>query len=186
MPASLFELEFPAGAKITFEGKEIDPLWEYMDGAERQTIIDTVQAVAEAWRTGNFEELEKHYDFAAGLEYGGKGKWTAEGRRERWRRDVERQPERWAEQELTVDYGFGTCEPPAMALSNWGIYRENPQSGDGWILYRQEPSTEPGIIVLARVKVTDHEGETRELGTQLFLKEIAGEYKVILWRPPFS
>jgi len=185
-PAELFEVDFPKGAAVLFEGKEIDPLWEYMDGGERQTIIDTVQAVAEAWRNGDFEEFEKHYDFAAGLEYGVKGKWTAEARRERWKWRVEREPERWAQQELIVDYGFATCEPPALALSNWSIYREKPQEGDGWILYRQEPSTEPGIIVLARVKVTDHEGETRELGTQLFLKKIGGEYKVILWRPPFS
>jgi hypothetical protein len=41
-------------------------------------------------------------------------------------------------------------------------------------------------MVLAREKVTDNKGQVRELGTQLFLKKIGGQYKVILWRPPFA
>ena len=99
---------------------------------------------------------------------------------------VTNQKGRWADYQLTVDYGFGTPEPPVMALMFWSIYRKKPQSGGGWHLYGQEPSKEPGIVVLAGVKVTDDDGETRELGTELFLKKIHGEYKVILWRPPFA
>ena len=166
--------------------EEIDPVWEYMDEGEKQEIVKTVLALGDAWREGDFEEFARHYDFRAGLEYGVKGKWTAERIREHWQGMVTRQPGRWADQQLTVDYGFASPKPPPMALGFFSIYRENPQSGDGWHLYRQQPSQEPGIVVLARVKVTEHDGQTRELRTRLFVKKINGEYKVILWRPPFA
>lgn len=166
--------------------EEIDPVWEYMDEGEKQEIIKTVLALGDAWRDGDFEEFTRHYDFRAGQQYGVKGKFTAEETRECWQGMVTRQRERWADWQLTVDYGFASPNPPPMALGFFSIYRENPQSGDGWHLYRQEPSEEPGIVVLARVKVTEHDGQTRKLRTRLFVKKINGEYKVILWRPPFA
>lgn len=185
-PPESLQIQVPRDAKATFRGRDIDPLWEYIDQAEREKITQAVLALAHVWRKGDFEEFAKHYDFRAGLEYGVKGKFTAEQMREHWRFMVTQQQGRWADYQLTVDYGFGTPEPPAMALTFWNIYRKRPQSGGGWHLYGQEPSKEPGIVVLAGVKATDHDGETRELGTQLFLKKIHGEYKVILWRPPFA
>ncbi len=185
-PPPTLRTQVPRDAKATFGGEEIDPLWEYLDEAERERITQTVLALADAWRNGDFEEFAKHYDFAAGLEYGVKGKFTAEQIREHWKRMVANEKGHWAEYQLTVDYGFGSAVPPDIALHFFSMYRKNPQSGGGWHLYRQEPSKEPGVVVLAGVKVTEKNGETRELGTQLFLKKIHGEYKVILWRPPFA
>ncbi|GAI80943.1 unnamed protein product, partial [marine sediment metagenome] len=106
--------------------------------------------------------------------------------REYWKGMVARQKGRWADYQLTVDYGFGSAVPPPLGLGFFSIYRQNPQSGAGWHLYRQEPTQEPGIVVLARVSVTDKNGETQRLRTHLFLKKLQGEYKVILWRPPFA
>ena len=176
---------FNAGS-ISHHWEDIDPVWEYMDDAERQEITDRVLAFADAWQAGDFEEFAKYYDFHAGLEYGVKGKFTAQEIRKHWERMVTRQKGRWADYQLTVDYGFGSAVPPPLALGFFSIYRQNPQSGAGWHLYRQEPTQEPGIVVLARVSVTHNNGKTQQLCTQLFLKKLQGEYKVILWRPPFA
>ncbi len=176
---------FNAGS-ISHHWEDIDPLWEYMDDAERQEITDRVLALADAWQAGDFEQFAKYYDFHAGLEYGVKGKFTAEEIREHWKGMVARQKGRWADYQLTVDYGFRSAAAPPMALGFFSIYRQNPQSGAGWHLYRQEPTQEPGLVVLARVSVTHKNGETQQLRTQLFLKKLQGEYKVILWRPPFA
>ncbi len=186
LPPESLQVQIPKDAKATFRGREIDPVWEYMDQAERGEITHTVLALAEAWRNGDFEEFEKYYDFRAGLEYGVNGKFSPEEIRKYWEAMVTSQKGRWAEYQLIVDYGFGSAVPPDIALRFFSVYRKNPQSGVGWHLYREEPTEEPGIVVLARVKVTDHDGETRELGTQLFLRETHGEYQVILWRPPLA
>jgi len=176
---------FNAGS-ISHHWEDIDPVWEYMDDAERQEISDRVLALADAWQAGDFEEFAKYYDFHAGLEYGVKGKFTAEQIRESWKGMVARQKGRWADYQLTVDYGFRSAAAPPLALGFFSIYRQNPQSGAGWHLYRQEPTQEPGLVVLARVSVTDKNGETQQLRTQLFLKKLQVEHKVILWRPPFG
>ena len=36
------------------------------------------------------------------------------------------------------------------------------------------------MVVLPRVKVTEHDGQTRELRTRFFVKKTNGEYKAIL------
>jgi hypothetical protein len=185
-PASLFELNIPKGAKVTFRGHSIDPIWETMPEPQQRRIREAALSLANAYNAGDFEEFARHYDFAAGLEYGVKGKFTAKVIREHWARMVKRQTGRWADHEFTVDYAFGTARPPYLAHTFWSIYRKNPQSDGNWILYREKPSEEPGIVVLARVEVTEHGGKARTLGTQLFLKEIGGQYKVILWNPPFG
>ncbi|MEN6546965.1 MAG: hypothetical protein ABFE07_13095 [Armatimonadia bacterium] len=184
-PASLFEKTLPAGTKFTFEDRQIDPVWETMPEAEKQRVTDVIEGVAETWRKGDFAGFARYYDFAAGLQYGVKGRWTADELRTLWRRLVEQQPTRWRENDLLLDYVVGTSAPPAMALDFWSIYTKQT-SGKTYHVYRDKPSTEPGLLVLTRERVTDQKGKTRELRTRLFMKKIGGQYKVILWRPPFA
>jgi hypothetical protein len=184
-PASLFELKLPAGARVVFENRQIDPVWETMPETEKQQVTAAVEGLADGWRTGDFDGFSKYYDFAAGLQYGVKGKWTAEQLRELWRGLVQEQPSRWRGDALTVDYVVGTAEPPAMALQFWSIYTKMGSQQPRHV-YRDKPSTEPGLLVLAREQVTDQRGNKQELRTRLFMKKIGGQYKVILWRPPFG
>ncbi len=184
-PASLFEVRIPEGAKATFEGEPVAHLWEAMPDAEQEAIRETAHGVLQAWTEGNVEAFGSYCDFAAGLQYGVKGKFTAEQIRERSLELVAEQKTRFADQQWTMGYAYETTRPPGMVM-RWHIYRENPQSDGSWILFRQRPIEEPGVVVLARGEVTTHEGEAGYLGMCLFLKKIGGTYKLVLWREPFG
>ncbi len=186
LPASVFDFQIPEGAAVTFEGEKIKPVWESMDGAEKQQIRETVLGLGRAWAAGDADGFCKYYDFAAGLEYGVKGKFTAKWLRAYWTDMVRRQARRWREDQVFFDYAFGTAKPPSEALAFWSIYPGPPVHGDHWVVYGATPSTEPGIMVLARERVVDRRGAVQEHGTHMFLRKIAGRYRVILWRPPFD
>jgi hypothetical protein len=185
-PSSLFEVNVPKGARVTHGHEPIDRMWEVMSDAEQDAIRKTAEGFLQAWANGDVEAFESHCDFAAGLQYGVKGKLTAEEIRERSRELVAEQKGRFAEQQWTMDYAYETTRPPGMSMAHWHIKRENPQSDGNWILFRQQPIEEPGVAVLARGRVTTHEGDSGKLGMYLFLKEIEGRYKVVLWRPPYG
>ncbi len=185
-PPSLFQVNVPEGARVTYTHEPIDRIWEVMSGAEQDTIRRTAEGFLQAWTNGDVEAFDSYCDFAAGLQYGVKGKFTAEEIGERSAELVVEQKGRFAEQQWTMDYAYETTRPPGMSMSHWHIHRENPQSDGNWILFRQQPIEEPGIAVLARGRVTTHEGDTGNLGMYLFLKEIEGRYKVVLWRPPYG
>jgi hypothetical protein len=185
-PASLFEVRIPEGARAAFEGEPIDRVWEWMSQTEQEAIRGTVLGVLRAWTEGNVEAFGSYCDFAAGLQYGVKGKFTAEKIRERSLELVAEQKTRFADQQWTMDYAYETTRPPGMTMVRWHIYRTNPQSDGSWILLRQRPIEEPGVVVLARGQVTTHEGEVGYLGMCLFLKKIGGTYKLALWREPFG
>ncbi|MDP6107729.1 MAG: hypothetical protein QGI33_04760 [Candidatus Brocadiia bacterium] len=180
------EFRVPRDANAKFDGKPIDPIWEYWADSEKQRLRTAFEGMAAGWASGDGEQFVRHCDFAAGLKYGVKGKFTAEQIRDRTKRSVESIHERWTERQVMMDYAFRTPNPPPLAVSRWGMYRENPQSDGGWIKYGDEPSREPGILILGRERVVDRSGEVQELRTKLFFKEIDGEYKLILWRPKFE
>ncbi len=185
-PASLFRVRVPQGARATYEGEPIDRLWESMSGTEQAAIRETASGVLRAWTEGDVEGFESYCDFAAGLEYGVKGKFTADEIRERSLELVAEQSTRFADQQWTMSYAYETTRPPGMTMVHWHIYPTNPQSDGSWILLRQRPIEEPGVLVLARGQVTPHEGEVGYLGMYLFLKRIEGSYKLVLWRQPFG
>jgi len=185
-PASLFEVNVPEGARATHSHEPIDRLWEVMSAAEQEAIRKTAEGFLQAWADGNVEAFESYCDFAAGLQYGVKGKFTAEKILERSTELVAEQKGRFAEQQWTMDYAYETTRPPSMSMAHWHIHRKNPQSDGNWILFRQKPIEEPGVAVLASGQVTTHEGDTGNLGMYLFLKQIEGRYRVVLWRPPFG
>jgi len=185
-PPSLFELRPPKDATVLFRGQKVNPVWETMSDGEKQRVQAVVQNLARAWATGDFAEFCRYYDFGAGLEYGVKGKFTAQQIRQDWAGMVARQPERWRNDEIVFDYAVQATEPPQLAMSFWSIYPKRGASLGTMRLYRNTPSTEPGLLVLAREKVTDQSGRADEHGTLMFLKRIGGQYKVIMWRPPFA
>jgi len=185
-PASLFEVRIPEGARATFEGEPIDRLWESMPDAEQEAVRETTLGVLCAWTEGDVEAFDSYCDFVAGLQYGVKGKFTAEQIRDRSLELVAEQKTRFADQQWTMDYAYETTRPPERMMVHWHIHRTNPQSDGNWILLRQRPIEEPGIVVLARGQVTTHEGEVGYLGMYLFLKKIGGTYKLVLWREPFG
>ena len=137
------------------------------------------------WSRGDFAAFAEHYDFAGILDYGVKGKFTAQSRAEHWRGDVERRRGRYQTCEVRVDYAVATARPPGRVVSRWSIYRTGLPADEGWITYRDEPTDEPGITVFGRMTVTQTDGETRDAATLVFLKQIDGEYRVIGWEPPF-
>jgi len=185
-PPSALELDVPPGAAVRFGTRSIQPVWEAMAQGEKQRVRRAAQGALKAWAAGDFHQFAQHYDFAAGTDYAVKGKFTAEQMTETWRDLTRRQRGRWQNSDIRFDYAFATCEPPPNALGFFSMYRKNPESGGNWILYRQKPTDEPGIVALARMYLTDTEGNKRSAGTQLFLKEIDGRCRVILWRPPFD
>ena len=185
-PASMFEFRIPEGATVVFEGRKISPVWEKMDDAEKQQIRETVLGLGKAWAAGDAEGFCQHFDFSAGLEYGVKGKFTADQMRQNWVDMVRSRVGQWREDRIFFDYAFGTARPPGEALAFWSIYPGPPAHGDHWVAYRARPSVEPGIMVLARERVVDRNGAVMEHGTHMFLRKIAGQYKVILWSPPFG
>jgi hypothetical protein len=188
VPASAFELP-PSGsgaAKGVFRDQPVELVWETMSDSERQVLRTAFNRWARAWCEGDAEEFLRQCDTEAGLQYGLKGKFTASEIRKDLARMATEQPKRWPQHTLTMDYAFGTSSPPAWAMQFWSIYRTGTPVGPGWLQYRLVPSTEPGIEVLARERVVGPDGKAQELGTMLFMKRIDGEYKVLLWAPPFG
>jgi len=188
-PASISTI-IPEGIRVamdgaTYHGHMVDPVWEHMSEEERGEITQVVQATLGAWSRGDWSEFQQHYEFAGVMQYGVKGKFTPEEFREHWRFQVEQQRGRWKSAEVGVEYAVETGQPPRMALRYWSVEREGLPPGEGWIKYRDEPTAEPGLAVFARLSGTDAEGKAHEAGTVVFLKRIGGQYKVILWQPPF-
>ena len=188
-PASL-SMTIPEGTVAamyggTYSGDMVDPVWEHMSEEDRAGIAQTVQAALGAWSRGDWDEFQRHWDFAGILDYGVKGKFTPEEFREQWQSQVEQQRGRWEDTDVRVDYAVATAQPPRMALEYWSIEREGLPAGEGWVKYRDEPTTEPGLAVFASLSGTEAGGEVHTPGTVVFLKRIGGEYKLILWQPPF-